>query len=76
MSTRDEKHPQQAIEEMCEVISLADQLKVNIIVRRHQELSEVVERLRQHAERGNGHICRAYFRRDHLNDLESPTGAA
>lgn len=77
MPTRGDKHPHQAVEETCEVISLADYLSSQIAIRRHKELHEVVVRLRQHAERANGHICRAWLHNDHLNDLDpTPLDAA
>ena len=69
MPTRGEKHPQQADEAVCEVISLADTLKKHIIIRRNAELRAVVERLESESLKANGHICRAWLRNDHLGDL-------
>lgn len=69
MPTRGEKHPQQAVEEACEVITLADYLATHATIRRNAELRATIAELRKHAERANGHICRAWLRSDHLGDL-------
>lgn len=69
MPTRASKYPQQAIEQACEVISVADYLATHPVIRRHDELGLAVRRLRHHAERSNSYVCRAWLRSDTLSDL-------